>query len=250
MKRVAIVAIALLVSLFFYKSNYEVPILMYHHVGDPSEKSSINISTETFERQMEFLKVHRFHVLTLEDLIGHIRLGQHLPWNSVAITFDDGNGDNFKNAFPILKKMGFPATIFMITGNIGKDHWMNEEDLRVLDSAGIEIGSHTANHAFLPDLRKEEIVLELRQSRNRLEKILGHPIFLFSYPAGGVTQEAKKLVSQEGYRGAVTTNYGKRIHDPYALHRIKATDANGNLFNFWLKVSGIYHLGKKRIDIE
>lgn len=249
MKRAAFAIVIILGGFLFFKSNYEVPILMYHHVGDPAEKSSINVSTETFERQMEFLKVHRYHVITLEDLVGHYRLGQPVPWNTVAITFDDGYLDNFKNAFPALKKMGFPATIFVITGNIGKNAWLDEEDLRVLEASGITIGSHTANHAFFPDLKRDEIVSELQESRNRLEKILLHPVFLFSYPAGGVTKQSKALVAREGYRGAVTTNYGEKNRDLYALHRIKATEANGSLFNFWLKVSGIYHLGKKRIPI-
>ena len=250
MKRAAFVIVIALGIFLFYKSNYEAPILMYHHIDSPAEKSSTTVSTGTFERQMEFLKVHRYHVLTLEDLVGHYRLGQPVPWNTVVITFDDGYLDNFKNAFPVLKKMGFPATIFMITSNIGKENWLNEEDLRVLEASSITIGSHTANHAFFPDLKRDEIVSELRESRNRLEKILWHPVFLFSYPAGGVTKQSKAMVAKEGYRGAVTTNYGGESNDLYALHRIKATEANGNLFNFWLKVSGIYHLGKKRIVIE
>ena len=249
MKRAAF-ALLLAFSLFlFYEINYEVPILMYHRVGDASDKSGLSVSTGTFERQMEFLKVHHTRVMSLEDLTGHIRLEQGIPWNTVVITFDDGTGDNFQNAFPVLKKMGFPATIFMITRNIGKEGWLTEEDLKILDTSGISVGSHTASHAFLPDLKKEESLLELRESRNCLEKILMHPVFLFSYPAGGVTKEAKALVAKEGYHGAVTTNYGTKRHDLYALHRVKITEAKGNLFNFWIKTSGLYQVGKKRITI-
>jgi peptidoglycan/xylan/chitin deacetylase (PgdA/CDA1 family) len=166
-----------------------------------------------------------------------------------VVTFDDGNLDNFTNAFPILKKMNFPATIFMITQNIGKEGWLGAEDLRVLESSGVSIGSHTAHHAFLPDLKEEEIVSELRQSRNELEKILGHPVFLFSYPGGGVTTKAKELVAREGYHGAVTTNYGRLHRDLYALKRIKITERDGNLFSFWAKLSGLYSLGRRRVDI-
>ena len=249
MKRAAF-AILLVFSLFlFYKTNYEVPVLMYHRVGDTSDESGLNVSTGTFQRQMEFLKVHHARVMSLEDLIGHLRLGQDVPWNTVVITFDDGTVDNFQNAFPVLKKMGFPATIFMITRNIGKEGWLTEEDLKILDGSGISIGSHTASHAFLPDLKIEEAESELMESRNRLEKILMHPVFLFSYPAGGVTRETRVLIAKEGYRGAVTTNYGTKRHDLYALHRVKITEAKGNLFNFLAKTSGLYQLGKKRIAI-
>ena len=104
---------------------------MYHHVGEDSEGLSLNVSVETFERQMEFLKIHHYRVMPLEDLIGHIQSGKPAPWNAVVIAFDDGNLDNFTKAFPILRKRNFPATIFMITRNVGKKGWLSAEDLGV-----------------------------------------------------------------------------------------------------------------------
>lgn len=232
----------------FYKSNYEVPILMYHHVDVVPKGSSVHVSPEAFERQMEFLKIHSYRVIPLADLVEKLKKRSNIPAKTVVITFDDGNLNNFKNAFPILKKMDFPATIFMITDNIGKEGWLSEEDLRILDESGISIGSHTAHHAYLPDLDEEMIDAELVQSKARLEDLLGHPVTLFSYPAGGATQDIADHVKATGYAGAVTTNYGKGRRDAYRLHRIKIKDAGGNLFGFWLKVSGLYHLGKKRIE--
>ncbi|OGW80384.1 MAG: hypothetical protein A3C47_04875 [Omnitrophica bacterium RIFCSPHIGHO2_02_FULL_51_18] len=245
MKRKVLTLAALAAGLIFLAQvHYEVPVLMYHHVGDTSGSSPVNVSTKMFEKQMEFLKVHRYRVVSLEDLLDLIKQGKPIPKNTVSITFDDGNLDNFKNAFPILKKMRFRAAIFMITDNLNKEGWLSEEDLKILDGAGIAIGSHTAHHTYLPDLKKEEVARELRESRNRLEKILGHPVFLFSYPAGGFTEEIKQQVIREGYRGAVTTNRGKDRHDPYALRRVKISEANGSLFNFWIKTSGLYRVGK------
>ena len=103
-------------------------------------------------------------------------------------------------------------------------------------------------HAFLPERSMAEAEEEIRASKQTLETILGHEVALFSYPAGGVTPEIRTLVEKAGYRGAVTTNYGKWKHDPYALHRIKVGDSAANLFKFWAKTSGIYHLGKKRVS--
>ena len=232
--------------LIFYRANYEVPILMYHRVDDFAERSSIMVSSETFERQMEFLKVHHYNVLPLSDILACIKSGKKLPPKSVSITFDDGYLDNIKNAFPVLRKMGFPATVFMITSNIGKENWLSAEDLRILDEAGVSIGSHTANHAFLPSLDSAAVEAELKVSKKNLEDVLGHPATLFSYPAGGFTPRVRSLVEGAGYEGAVTTNHGKDKHDPYALHRVKITEAKGNLFNFWAKTSGMYQTGKKR----
>ncbi len=222
---------------------------MYHRVGDAWEGSSTTVSTATFKRQMEFLRVHRYRVISLADFLKELKTDKRISFKTVVVTFDDGYLDNFKNAFPILKQLNFPATIFMITGNINHKGWLAEEDLRILGDSGVSIGSHTVNHAFLPSLSASEDFFELTESKKRLEKILGHPVTLFSYPAGGVTQEIKELVKKAGYDGAVTTNYGKPKNDPYLLHRIKVTETGGNLFGFWMKTSGLYHLGKTRIKV-
>ena len=247
-KRVRLALFFSFAFLLFYHSEYEVPILMYHHVGAASEASGPTVSAETFERQMEFLKLHRYRVMRLEEIAERLKSGRPLPPNAVAITFDDGTVDNFDEAFPILKKMDFPATIFVITNNINKKGSLSEEDLRILDEAGVAIGSHTESHAFLPGLTRREAVWELAGSKKRLEAILGHPVRLFSYPAGGTDETIKALVRAQGYAAAVTTNYGNKRHDPYALHRIKIGESKGSLFNFWIKLSGLYQLGKKRIS--
>ena len=244
------VCVAAVFAVWFYRANYEVPILMYHHIGESAENSGIFVTPKAFERQMEFLKVHRYHVLSLEDLIHRLRSGESIPSKAVVITFDDGNVDNIDEALPILKKMDFPATIFMITRNIGQNGSLSEEDLRVLDTSDISIGSHTANHSFLPNLDPQAVMSELTESKQRLEEILGHPVTLFSYPAGGVTAESLALVKAAGYEGAVTTNYGMHRNDFYALHRIKISDSAGNLLGFWAKTSGLYQFGKKRIEIK
>ena len=227
---------------------YEAPVLMYHHVDNALSGSSNFVSPESFQRQMEFLKVHRYRVVGLAELIREVKEKKTIPAKTVAITFDDGNLDNFQNAFPILKKMDFPATLFMISSNVGKKDSLSEEDLRILDGSNITIGSHTIHHAFLPELPPEEVKKELVNSREVLEKILGHEVTLFSYPAGGVTPEIERMVQEAGYVGAVTTNYGTKNDDPYALHRVKVGERSGNLFNFWFKLSGYSRWGKKHVE--
>ena len=242
------IGIILGVLLFvFYKANHEVPILMYHRVDYPQTQDSVFVTPPTFERQMEFLKVHRYNVISLSELVELIRQKKRIPPKTVAITFDDGFLDNIKKAYPVLKKMEFPATVFMITANIGGEEWLSEEDLRILDESGITIGAHTVNHAYLPLLlTRTEVQAEITESKRRLENILGHPVTLFSYPAGGFTPEIRDIVRQAGYEGAVTTNQYKEKHNPYSLHRVKISESNGSLFSFWIKTTGLYHIGKKR----
>ncbi len=243
--------LAIFAAFYFYGANYETPVLMYHHVEPDAADSGLNVSPLTFTRQMEFLKVHGYRVISLEELVRLLKSGGKVPPKTVVITFDDGYLDNFKYAFPILKKMDFTATIFMITRNIGEKGSLSEEDLRILDESGISIGSHTVNHVFLPELRnKEELLFELDESKKKLESVLGHAVMLLSYPAGGVTVESKALAEALGYEGAVTTNYGEDRGDPYGVHRVKITEGRGGLFGFWLKTTGLYHVGKKRIPVR
>lgn len=235
----------------FYKINYQTPILMYHHVGNPASPEGLNVSYEDFERQMLFLKAHRYNVISLSELVQIIKSKKRIPWNTVVITFDDGHSDNAMNAARVLKKIGFPATIFVITEKIDQQNYLSRQDLRELDSLDISIGSHTVNHSFIPEITAMgDLIYQIRESKNQLEKILGHPVRLFSYPAGGVTQKAKAMLPNEGYDGAVTTNYGENRFDPYALKRIKVKGGPRNLFTFWLKTTGFYHLGKRCVPIE
>ncbi len=246
---VAFSAVALLIAAgtFVKSSFYETPVLMYHYIDEPVKASSVYVKPDSFERQMEFLRLHRYHVVPLEKLVEDLKAGRKIPPKTVSITFDDGTIDNFTHAFPVLRKMGFPATIFMITSNIGRPGWLSEEDLKILDDAGMTIGSHTVNHAFLPELSPEKIRHELIESKKRLEVILGHEVKLFSYPAGGVTPAIEQAVKDAGYTGAVSTNYGNVRHNPYALRRVKVSDSSRNLFRFWTKVSGFARAGKKGV---
>lgn len=249
-KRFLIAAGSAAFCFYIAYTHYEVPVLMYHHVDIPEVPSALHVTPETFERQMEFLKNHHYRVISLVELAHRLRSGGNIPLKTVVITFDDGNLDNFTLAFPVLKKMGFPATVFMITSNISREGWLSEEDLKILDASGVEVGSHTLNHAFLPILGVDQALTEIRDSKKRLEEILGHDIVLFSYPAGGYDNHVRSLVEREDYRAAVTTNYGRRRHDPLAIHRIRVSEAGGNLFNFWLKTTGFYHVGKKRVEVR
>jgi peptidoglycan/xylan/chitin deacetylase (PgdA/CDA1 family) len=254
-KRFLLSSLLFLAALFFFRTHYQVPILMYHCIGKAGDSSSspsgLYVSVENFERQMEFLKVHRYNVVPLATVIEAVKRGERLPTKTVTITFDDGTMDNIDKAFPVLKKMDFPATIFMITSNIDREGWLTREDLRLLDESGVTIGSHTVTHAFLPKITTDaEILTEVRDSKKMLEKILGRPVTLFSYPAGGFTKRSKEIVAEQGYEGAVTTNHGFATDDPFALHRIKIKNSGGSLFNFWIKTSGLYHLGRRRVPVQ
>jgi len=95
----------------------QVAILMYHRIVTTGDNWSLNgLSTDAFERQLAYI-IRNYEVIPLEQLAGCLANGDW-PAKAVVITFDDGYKDNFRNAFPLLKKYNMPATIFLTTGCI------------------------------------------------------------------------------------------------------------------------------------
>lgn len=96
-------------------------ILMYHSVPDPQQATWIDprqaFPQSVFERQMKYLARNR-KVVSLAELARLLRERAQLPEGFVAITFDDGYADNLTFAFPLLKKLGLPATLFVATAQI------------------------------------------------------------------------------------------------------------------------------------
>ena len=91
-----------------------VLILTYHRVLDEPDPMRPNIPTvELFKSQMTVL-AEEFNVLPLADAIAGLE-GGRLPPAAVVVTFDDGYADNHRNALPVLKELGLPATFFIAT---------------------------------------------------------------------------------------------------------------------------------------
>ncbi len=237
------VALVVLVALYALLSRaYMTPILMYHHVDERWQEWKLSVSPQSFARQMEFLKAHRYRVLSLGEYVDLLKNKKPIPRKSVVITFDDGYDNNFTEAFPVLKKLGFPATIFIQVDGVGRKGYMTWDDIAILLENGIEIGSHTMHHGFLPDLSDEEMREEIYESKAVLENRLQRPITLFSYPGGGFNEKARQHVIDAGYAGAAATHPGPDYPDldPYALKRLRISRTSDNLFVFWLQLSGFF----------
>jgi hypothetical protein len=161
----------------------EVPILMYHRIDVlrpslPAITRSLTVAPADFAAQMRWLKAHGFHAITQQQLFAALEHGKALPTSPVLITFDDGYRDVLKNAAPVLRRLGMPATAYVITGRIsGPDvSFFSWAQLHTLEQDGIEVGSHTVHHVELPGLTDPAALQELIQSRLALERHLHHPV--------------------------------------------------------------------------
>lgn len=240
----------------FLDAIYVPVIIMYHSVG-PEETAlesgyggKLNVSPEAFGKQMKFLRDKNYNVIPLTEFIERVKKGEKIPHKTLAITFDDGLKNNFTNAYPVLKKYGLPATMFVITDFIGEEDFITWSQIREMQDGGIFIGSHTMSHVWLPSLNEEGIREELAVSKKILERMTQRDITTLSYPLGAFDERVKKIAEETGYIGAVTTNPGRKYpkNDPYALKRIRISMTSGSLLTFWIETSGYYTFIKEVRD--
>ena len=237
------------------------PILMYHRIGDaPGDKNTV--SPGRFELQLQYLEDHGFCTLGLTEWYQMLEQGEKVPEKAVILTFDDGYLDNWELAMPLLLRYKMKATVFMVASLVGKtNEWeknafrqgvpmMGAEHLREWCRAGLEVGSHGVNHRRLVGLSREELQMELTESKKMLEEVTGASVDFFCYPHGDFDQPVAEAIRQAGYLGSVAIYDGASWRKPiewFALPRLRVTDGDEPGIFRW-KVSK-YHswMGRARL---
>ena len=203
-----------------------IPILMYHKIGDPplgSKLKKLWVSVPKFRAQMEYISKKGYRPITFHDLYNHWDGIKPLPGNPILITLDDGYLNNYTDALPVLREFGFPATIYVVVQTVGwENHWHDPNSetripmvswaqLKELQKAGWEIGSHTMNHPRLEKIEKKEAEIEIEKSRRIIGEFLEQVPQSFAYPYGNGADNSDlhKLVRETGYRTAVSVHSGK-----------------------------------------
>lgn len=232
-----------LVTASYDKNNpvnlQEIPVLNYHKVDILNH--ALSVSPQEFEEQMEYLYQKGYHTITPDQLMVYLKSGKPLPEKPIMLTFDDGYLDNYTNAYPIMKKYNFTATIFIVTNFIGKDdRFMTWDQIKEMQKNGIVFGSHTANHKSLTSLTREQIVDELGQSRDEITRQLGKPPKYFAYPTGTYNAEIEDLVRKAGYKAAFTIEYGQvgADSDTFLLQRIPIFKGQKTFRSFFIRLNG------------
>ncbi|MCP3867246.1 MAG: polysaccharide deacetylase family protein [Gammaproteobacteria bacterium] len=178
-------------------------ILMYHSVG-PGEATGMNIPTGRFEQQLIQLQKSGFTALTLSEL------GSDMATEKpVALTFDDGFRNNYTQAFPLLRKYGMKATVFLSPDIEGIEKLGPEEIREMADSGLIEFGGHTMTHINLTTVDDETAKREIESSVESVAKLTGKPCRTFAYPFGRYQPKHVTMLKQAGIEMAVTVK--KRI---------------------------------------
>ena len=224
--------------------SYYVPILGYHRVGPFKGDHVPTVSAEAFERQLHWIARWRYRVVGLEEIVRALEGAAPMPRRTAIITFDDGYEETHTIAWPLLKRFGFPATVFVTPGEVGLPGFATWEQVRAMAQDGITIGSHTMHHSYLPLLQPDRLPEELIRSKQVLEEQIQRPVQFLSYPIGGFVPEAQRIAKEAGYLAACTTNRAasRRALDRFALRRVKITDRDAHPLLLRVKLSGYYDL--------
>jgi peptidoglycan/xylan/chitin deacetylase (PgdA/CDA1 family) len=213
-----------------HRDSVRAPILVYHHIeghrsGETALARELDVSNTMFTTQMHYLVDHGFHVVSLDALVDALEGGKPLPEHSVVLTFDDGWLTQYQYALPVLKQLGLTATFFVITKSLGVDPgYMNWQQLKELQSAGMSIQAHSRTH---PKLTEPSVSLttEVAGSRQDIQQNLGTTPDVFAYPYGEWDARTAAAVKGAGFRAArALSGITNTSSDLYALHSVLATD--------------------------
>jgi peptidoglycan/xylan/chitin deacetylase (PgdA/CDA1 family) len=188
-----------------------VPILCYHNLG-PQSKGRLLLGSPQFEQQMRYLKTEGYRVISLGDFIEWMEGKRQLPKRSVVLTFDDGYRAFREFAYPLLKELGFSATLFVYTDYVGAGrNALGWEDLKALAAEGFDVQAHSKTHG---DLRRatgetdaqhaQRMQLELAEPLKLFQRYLGRPITRLAYPYGRADDDVVAKAKEIGYMAAFT----------------------------------------------
>lgn len=227
-------------------------VLTYHRVNDVHPRDRLSVTTRAFGRQMEALARSGRSVVSLARALDALRGTTVLPPGAVALTFDDGFGDNRTEALPVLDRYGWPATFFVVTGLMGSpatleryrrccggDRMLDWGEVRELHARGHAIGGHGRTHRELATLSLDDVRAEAEDCARDIEEHVGERPRHFCYPRGSENAAVRRIVGKAGFETACTVRPGPNPAgtEPLALRRTEVS-GDDTLEDFRLKLAG------------
>ncbi|MFT7860793.1 MAG: polysaccharide deacetylase family protein, partial [Sulfurimonas sp.] len=214
--------------------NVEVPVLLYHCIGTKPQ-NDYWIATDEFDAQMQTLQDNNYTSVVMKDIYDYQNYGEKLPQNPVVISFDDGCKNLYTDAFPILKKHGFIAEVYLIadavgdskeeridnkqgtdatklgeTGQTSLTEYLVWPEIQKMSDYGIVFGSHSKSHPYMSELDDANLTYQLLYTKLAIKANTNQDVTSFSYPFGdgAANKEIHSILSKYGYLTAVAAEGG------------------------------------------
>ncbi len=254
-----------LIGIYFYGFCEEkiINVLCYHKfitqeedMKERKKQDIFSISAEKFEEHLKFLKDNGYNVISMKKYLSFLDGVDSIPDNSVIITIDDGYKSVYDIAFPLLKKYGFPATVYVYSVFFGGRNNLNEGNIKEMAKYNINVGCHSYTHPVLTKRKSSWsdneyltfLEKEIIKSKIFFESKLKIPFETFAYPYGLYSKEVVYMIKKAGYRAAFSVVPGVNTSDTprYALYRTMILSSMGVeslkkiLWKRPLKVKDIY----------
>lgn len=160
---------------FLGAKNDPLRVLLYHKVSSNNYRDYLTVTREDLDNQFRFIVQQGYTPLLLSDLVKHVRSEDPLPEKPILITFDDGYRDNYTTMYPVLKKYGLKANIFLVPaflelGNTPQESYLTLSDLNNMDPDLVEYGLHAYNHASYKHLSPGEIEQDINKCRQYFQE--------------------------------------------------------------------------------
>lgn len=206
----------------------QVNIFIYHRF-DESRYPSTNISADVFSQQLEYLRQQNYQVLALNEVVRRIAAGEPLPEKAAALCADDAYLSFAEVAMPIVRQYGYPITLFVNTGALGRHGYLSWEQIEQLQAEGVEIGNHTDSHPYLVERKGGEdlaawrlrVASDIKKAQQLFKRHLGYAPETIAYTYGEYSDEVVAVVKELGFKAAFGQQSGvvDGRHDLYNLPR-------------------------------
>ncbi len=180
-------------------------ILQYHHFSDETPKIT-SVTLEQFDNHLDYLKANNFNVLPLRDVVTALQHNKDLPDRCVSLTVDDAYISVYQNAFPRLRKLGWPLTVFVNTEGVDKGiaAYMTWDQMRELSKQGVMFENHGHGHIHMIRKTRNEsdadwrqrVVNDISMAQRRIREEIGIAPRLFAHPYGEYDPATLKILNQ------------------------------------------------------
>jgi len=244
--KIFIFMVAFMVFNFFsFAEEKTINVLCYHkfitkpeeNIKEQKKQDVFSITAEKFEEHLKFLKDNGYNVISMKKYLSFIDGVDSIPSNSVMITIDDGYRSIYDIAFPLLKKYGFPATVYIYSVFFGGRNNLNEGIIKEMSKHNIDFGCHSYTHPILTKRKSSWsdsdylsfLEKEIIKSKIFFESKLKMPFETFAYPYGLYSKEVIYMIKKAGYRAAFSVVPGANTSETprYALHRTLVFNSTG-----------------------
>lgn len=219
-----------------------VVVLAYFRFGR-DEFPDTSVRMDQFEEHLRRLMEPDVQIVSLPTVIAGLQEPPPEGVRSVAISVDNAYRSFYQFAWPRLKQLNIPVTVFVATDLIdgGSKRYMTWDQLRELADAGVTIGLRGSAHAHLPGLSELDLLRDIRHAQSRLEQELGLTARLFSYPYGEYSNRVINVLESHGFLAAFGQHSGViSTKSPiFALPRFPITERFADSDRFELAINAL-----------